>query len=109
MTPEILRRLALSLPEAIEGGHMGHPDFRVGGKIFATQFRRDGVEYGMAKLKPDQQRKFLVEHPGTFTPAPGAWGKRGATVIDIARVKTKVVRSVLLMAWINTAPKRLIT
>jgi hypothetical protein len=30
------RRLALSLPAAVEGAHMGHADFRVGGRIFAT-------------------------------------------------------------------------
>jgi hypothetical protein len=30
------RRIALALPEAVEGSHFGNPDFRVGGKIFAT-------------------------------------------------------------------------
>ena len=29
------RRLALAFPGAEEREHMGHPDFRVGGKIFA--------------------------------------------------------------------------
>ena len=36
MTAAEFRRLALSLPEAEEREHMHHPDFRVGGKIFAT-------------------------------------------------------------------------
>ena len=39
MTPEAFRELALDLPEAVEASHMGHPDFRVGGKIFATLVR----------------------------------------------------------------------
>ena len=30
------RRTALRLPEATEGAHMGHPDFRVRNKIFAS-------------------------------------------------------------------------
>jgi hypothetical protein len=30
------RRIALSLEGAEEGSHMGHPDFRVNGRIFAT-------------------------------------------------------------------------
>jgi len=30
------RRIALSLEGAEEGSHMGSPDFRVGGRIFAT-------------------------------------------------------------------------
>src|SRR4051812_7307777 len=36
VTANAFRQLALSLPEAMEGSHMGHPDFRVRGKIFAT-------------------------------------------------------------------------
>ena len=36
MTPNEFRELALSFPEAIESAHMHHPDFRVGGRIFAT-------------------------------------------------------------------------
>jgi hypothetical protein len=36
MTADEFRRLALSFPEVVEGSHMGHADFRVGGKIFAT-------------------------------------------------------------------------
>ena len=56
MTPDGFRRLALSLPEAIESAHMGHPDFRVGGRIFATLGSPDS-SHGMVKLKPDQQAK----------------------------------------------------
>jgi len=36
MTPKEFRRIALSMPDAVEASHMGHPDFRVGGKVFAT-------------------------------------------------------------------------
>jgi len=36
MTPNEFRELALNFPEAIESAHMRHPDFRVGGRIFAT-------------------------------------------------------------------------
>jgi hypothetical protein len=39
MTPDEFRRLALALPEAVESEHMGHPDFRVRKKIFATLCR----------------------------------------------------------------------
>jgi len=35
MTANDFRKLALSLPQATEQSHMDHPDFRVGGKIFA--------------------------------------------------------------------------
>lgn len=36
MTAEESRKMVLSLPEASKVAHMGHPDFRVGGKFFAT-------------------------------------------------------------------------
>jgi predicted DNA-binding protein (MmcQ/YjbR family) len=35
-TTDDFRRIALSFPGAQEGAHMGHADFRVGGKVFAT-------------------------------------------------------------------------
>jgi hypothetical protein len=56
----------------VEGAHMGHPDFRVHGKIFATL--HPDQQWGMVKLTPEQQRRFVREVPATFTPEKGAWG-----------------------------------
>jgi len=51
VTANEFRRMALSLPDAIEAAHMGHPDFRVGGKIFATlSYPKAG--FGMVALTP---------------------------------------------------------
>jgi hypothetical protein len=36
MTLNGFRRMALDLAGVVESAHMGHPDFRVGGRIFAT-------------------------------------------------------------------------
>jgi len=36
ITPALVRRLALALPETIESSHLSRPDFRVRNKIFAT-------------------------------------------------------------------------
>ena len=71
MTADAFRRLALSLPEAIESSHMGHPDFRVGGKIFATLAAPD-PSYAMVKLLPDQQEAFVSAEPEVFVPVKGA-------------------------------------
>ena len=106
MTTATFRRLALSLPEAIEREHMDHPDFRVGGKIFAT-LGYPGEEFGMVKLTPDEQQAFMQQEPGVFTPCNGAWGRRGATHVRLARAKEKTVRPALKAAWLNVAPKRL--
>ncbi len=61
MTTDDFRNLALSLPETSERAHVGHPDFRVGGKIFATLW--PGDEWGMVKLTPEQQGEFMVAEP----------------------------------------------
>ncbi len=64
-------RLALAIPGVVEGDHKKHPDFRVGGKIFATL----GYPYSrwaMVKLRPEQQRTMIEEAPDAFSPASGA-------------------------------------
>lgn len=108
MTIAQFRRLALSMPEAVESAHMGHPDFRVGGKIFATLFPRDKKTWGMVKLKPDQQRAVVKAHPDAFQPVAGGWGKTGATQVRLERARAAILRDALITAWRNTAPKSLI-
>ena len=78
MTAVDFRRMALRFPEATEGAHMNHPDFRVRGKIFATLGYPDkGV--GMVKLFPDQQQQFVRAEPKVFAPVNGLWGRRGVS------------------------------
>src|SRR5262245_32137797 len=79
MTYDEFRRLALALPEAVEAQHMGHPDFRVGGKIFATLM--PGGECGMVKLTPEYQKMLIEAEPEVFAPIKGGWGVRGATQV----------------------------
>ena len=66
LTAARFRSLALGLEEAVEGAHMGHPDFRVGGRIFATL--QPGPKTGMVKLTPEEQRTFVRDHPTIFMP-----------------------------------------
>jgi hypothetical protein len=105
MTADEFRRLALSLPEVTEGAHMGHPDFRIGGKIFATL--GPGEQWGMAKLTPEQQTALVKTEPEMFQPVQGAWGRRGATYVLLETATAAAVRPALVTAWRNTAPKRL--
>ena len=106
MTPSEFREMALSYPEAIESAHMRHPDFRVGGKIFATLGYPD-EDSAMVKLSPDEQKEFVRTSPGVFTPVKGAWGRQGATNIYLRAATINIVRKALNAAWRNTAPKRL--
>ena len=106
VTENEFRRLALSLPEAEERSHMGHPDFRVGGKIFAT-LGYPGKHWAMVKLTPDQQDLLVRAEPDVFAPIKCAWGRRGATNVRLEAAKKASVRRALVAAWRNTAPKRL--
>jgi hypothetical protein len=85
---------------------MGHPDFRVRGKIFATLGYPD-KGWGMVKLTPEQQERFVQAEPDVFVPAAGAWGSRGATTVRLRTVTKDVLRRALIAAWRNAAPKRL--
>lgn len=105
MTANQFRRLCLELPEAVEASHMDHPDFRVGGKIFATI--GPGGEWGMVKLTPEQQRSYVRTEPDAFESFNGAWGKRGCTKVTFAEAEEVTVRQALAAAWRNTAPKKL--
>ena len=100
MTLDQFRRIALKLDGAIENSHMGHPDFRANGKIFATLYP-DG-ENGMVKLTPDQQRDFIVADPTAFTPASGAWGRQGCTTVRLNSVAEDQLGEAMTLAWQNT-------
>src|SRR5205823_6027823 len=84
ITASAFRRIALGMSGAIEGAHMGHPDFRANGKIFATLHADD--KHGMVKLAPDRQRDFVRAYPEAFTPENGAWGRQGCMRVRLAAV-----------------------
>jgi hypothetical protein len=105
MTVDDFRRIALSLPEAAESAHMGHPDFRVRKKVFATIW--PDKEWGMVKLTPEQQGMFQQAEPAVLVPVHGGWGRTGATTVRLASANSKTVRTALVTARRNLAPKRL--
>lgn len=108
MTPATFRRLALSLPEASEGSHMGRADFRVRNRIFASLGTPD-QGWGTVKLTPEQQDVLVSAEPAAFKAAAGAWGRRGWTHVRLSAVDSSTLGSALEMAWRNTAPKTLVT
>jgi hypothetical protein len=100
MTPEDFRQLALSLEGTTEGAHQGHADFRVRGKIFSTLGYPDSG-WGMVKLTPSQQERFVREHPECFKPVTGGWGRRGATNVSLFGATVPLARRALALAHRN--------
>lgn len=98
------RRIALSFAGAEEGSHMGAPDFRVGGRIFATLASQD-EGYGNLKLTPEMQADFVREAPEVFVPIHGGWGRMGMTHIRLGKASEDVLAGALRAAWKLRAEK----
>ena len=97
MTAQQFRRIALGMADAIEGAHMGHPDFRVRGGIFATLHADD--KHGRVKLPPTEQQRFVRDFPETFTPENGAWGRQGCTRVTLAAADEETLGEAMTLAW----------
>jgi hypothetical protein len=98
MNAKDFRRIALSLEGAEEGSHFDQPDFRVGGRIFAT-LAAEKQGYGNLMLTPEQQAAFVGELPEVFLPVHGGWGRNGATHVRLATVSEDVLEGALRTAW----------
>jgi hypothetical protein len=97
MTADDFRALVLAHDGAVEGAHMGHPDFRANGRVFASLHSED--RFGMVKLTPEEQAVLLREHPESFEPSPGAWGRQGCTNVKLASAKKPAVRGAVKLAF----------
>jgi hypothetical protein len=98
MNVDDFRRIALSLEGAEESSHMGQPDFRVGGRIFATLASAD-QGYGNLRLTVEQQAAFVEELPEVFIPIAAGWGRMGMTHIVLAAAHEDVLAGALRTAW----------
>jgi hypothetical protein len=98
MNAKDFRRIALSFEGTEESSHVGAPDFRVQGKIFAT-LASQHQGFGNLKLTLEQQADFVRELPEVFLPIPGGWGRMGMTHIRLAPASEDVLTGALRAAW----------
>jgi hypothetical protein len=98
MNANDFRRIALLQEGAEEGSHMGSPDFRVGGRIFAT-LASQAEGYGNLMLSVEQQAAFVEEQPDVFLPIAGGWGRMGATHTRLAAANEDLLTGALHTAW----------
>ena len=97
------RRIVLGMEGAFEGAHMGHPDFRAHGRIFATLNAEE--TRGVVMLTPEQQQTFLADHAAMFEAGPGAWGRSGSTWVNLAAAAEDTIGEAVTLAWQNAAAK----
>ena len=106
ITIEQARKAALSLPETEEKPHFDLTSFRVKNKIFAT-IHAD-KNYVMVKLSLIDQSVFCSYSKEVIFPVPGGWGRKGATFIDLKKVKRSMLVDALTTAWKTVAPVKLV-
>ena len=104
MTAAGFRRVALGLQGAMEHAHHGHPDFRVGGRVFASLGYPDD-KHGMVVLTPEQQRVHVGDRADSFAPVKGKWGEAGCTLVRLAAVDEEGLGEVLTAAWQNAVAR----
>jgi hypothetical protein len=102
---ELFRTIACSLPGALESAHMGHPDFRVHGRIFAT-LSGESRGCGVLKLTLEQQASFIAERPEVFHPVQGGWGRMGMTYLELDYADETTMRGALITAHRNIESKQ---
>jgi hypothetical protein len=98
------RRLALALAGVRENSHFGKADFRVKNKIFAS-LKDDAT--GVVKLSVDEQSLMATAESEIFQAISGGWGQKGWTQIILANADEITLKSALLAAWRNVAPRSL--
>ncbi|HEV2710216.1 MAG TPA: MmcQ/YjbR family DNA-binding protein [Edaphobacter sp.] len=101
----LFRKLALDLSDAVESSHMGHPDFRLNDRIFATLSAQQQGK-GTLKLTVEQQQAFIAEMPTIFAPVQGGWGRMGMTFVDLQQVEQAILQGALATAYNNVKLKQ---
>jgi len=94
---ETARQMALALPGTIEKDHFGMPSFRANNKIYATLWVPQNRM--MVKLRPIDQSVFNSFDPSVFYPVPNKWGLKGATFVELEKVRPEMLQDALNLAY----------
>ncbi len=105
VTADTVRQLALAFPETEELPHFHLTSFRVKKKIFATMDEK--IKRVMVKLNLADQSVFCSYDSKVIYPVPGGWGKKGATYIELSKIKRSMLKDALTVAYCTTAPPKL--
>jgi hypothetical protein len=105
VTFAVLREIALALPGVVEGTSYGTPAFRVG-KKFLARMKEDG-ETLVVRIGFDEREALMQAEPAIFFITEHYRGYP-AVLVRLAKIDPDSLREVLLEAWRNHAPKKLL-
>jgi len=92
------------MPGVEEKPHFGMPSFRINDRIFATVWVNDNR--AMLKLSLIDQSVFCSYDNTVFFPVPGGWGTKGATFVELKRVRKSMFTDALTLAHNEAAKKK---
>jgi hypothetical protein len=96
---KFIRNLALSFPDTSESPHFDKASFRYKKKIFATLAEKK--QHLVLKLSPADQSVYIDYDDTIFSPATGAWGKQGWTIIDMKKVRKDMAKDAMKLAYVR--------
>ena len=98
------RQMAMAFPDVIELPHFEKASFRIGKSVFATL--GEDKQQGMVALTPEEQYVYIRFDPVTFSPCPGAWGRKGYTWMNLKTVKKDVAKEAMEAAYNHLLKKK---
>jgi len=104
VTQQTYQYLALALPDVTEAPHFDKQSFRWRNKIFATLWVKENR--AMLKLSLIDQSVFCAFDNSIIFPVPNAWGKQGATFVELALVREDIFTDALNCAYQNLVEKK---
>ncbi len=102
--PATFSTLALSFAGATELPHFEKKSFRVRNKIFATL----DIEKKQASVKLTETDQFIFStiDPAIIYPVANKWGAQGWTIVELTKVKKRILNEILTKAYENVASKK---
>jgi hypothetical protein len=98
-----VRKFALSLDEALELPYFHMTSFRIRKKVFATlDIKKNQIVLMLSEI---DQSVFSGFDTTIMYPFPNSWGKRGATIVELKRVRKDIFKDALTAAYCKVAPK----
>lgn len=96
----------MAFPETQEAPHFEKTSFRVGGKIFATI--NELARTATVKLNAADQDIFCLADKAAVYAVPNKWGKQGWTIVELSKIKSDLLRQLLVCAYCSVAPVKLV-
>lgn len=104
ITTKKVRELALSFENTEELPHFELISFRVKGKIFATMDEK--VNRVCLMLTPIDQSVFCAFDQTIIYPVPNKWGQKGATYVELKKVRVDLFKDALKQAYLSKTSKK---